>query len=133
MLLIIIYKDSGKVKIYWKLCIKIQSISVLLDIAKSAGEKMLMSVELKGFVTWFIYFLDLPWVRYNCGNFHHCRICVTDFRVEGTFCSPPLPPILEQPRKKPIEVSLKLMENAFYITSEALFILKTTKTTKRFD
>ena len=41
---------------------------------------MLMSVELKGYVTWFIYFLHLLWVRYNCAKFHHCRICVRDFR-----------------------------------------------------
>ena len=27
---------------------------------------MLMSAELKVCVTWFIYFLDLLWVRYNC-------------------------------------------------------------------
>ena len=45
---------------------------------------MLISAELKGCVTWFIYFLDLPWVRYNCAKFHHCRICVTGFR-EGAF------------------------------------------------
>ena len=44
-----------------------------------SDEKMLMSVELRGFVTRFIYFLDLLQVRYNCVKFHHCRICVTDF------------------------------------------------------
>ena len=59
---------------------------------------MLMSAELKGCVTWFIYFLDLLWVRYNCAKFHHCRICVTDFRARGSFCSPP---IREQHRKIP--------------------------------
>ena len=37
-------------------------------------EKMLMPAELKGLVTWFIYFLGLPWVRYNSTEFHHCRI-----------------------------------------------------------
>ena len=47
---------------------------------------MLMSAELKENVTWFIYFLDLLWVRYNCAKFHHCRICVTDFRDGGPFC-----------------------------------------------
>ena len=29
---------------------------------------MLMSAELNGCVTWFIYFLDLLWVRYNCNS-----------------------------------------------------------------
>ena len=43
---------------------------------------MLMSEKLKVCVRWFIYFLDLLWVRYNCAKFHHCRICVTDFRKE---------------------------------------------------
>ena len=50
---------------------------------------MLMSAELKGCVTWFIYFLDLPWIRYDCAKFYHCRICVTDFRDWGPFCPPP--------------------------------------------
>ena len=36
-----------------------KSISIFLDIAKFAGEKMLMSAELKGCVTLFMYFLDL--------------------------------------------------------------------------
>ena len=54
----------------------------------NSGEKMLMSAELKGCVTWFTYLLDLLWVRYNCAKFHHCRICVTDFREGGPFCPP---------------------------------------------
>ena len=36
---------------------------------------MLISAELRGFVTWFIHFLGLLWVRCNCAKFHHCRIC----------------------------------------------------------
>ena len=44
---------------------------------------MLISAELKGCFTWFIYFLDLLWVRYNCAKFHHCKICVTDFKKVG--------------------------------------------------
>ena len=36
-----------------------------------SGEKMLISAKLKGCVTWFIHFLDIP---------SHCRICVADFR-----------------------------------------------------
>ena len=48
-----------------------------------SGEKKLMSAELKDCVTGFIYFLDLPLVRSNCAKFHHCRICVADFRDGG--------------------------------------------------
>ena len=51
---------------------------------------MLMSAELKGCVTRFIYFLDLPWVRYNSAKFHRCcRICVTDFSEGGLFARTP--------------------------------------------
>ena len=39
-----------------------------------------MSVKLNGCVTWFINVLNLRYVRYTCAKFHHCRICVTDFR-----------------------------------------------------
>ena len=69
-----------------KLCIKIQSIFVFLDTTKvvDSGEKILISAELKGCVTWFIYILDLLWVRRNCIKFHHCRLCGTVFR-EGAF------------------------------------------------
>ena len=52
------------------------------------GEKMLMSADVRMCVTWFIYFLDLLQVRYNCAKFHHCWICVTDIREGGPFCSP---------------------------------------------
>ena len=35
------------------------------------------------------YFLDLLLVRYNYAKFHHCRICVADFREgEGAFWPP---------------------------------------------
>ena len=46
-------------------------------------KKKLMSVKLMGCVMWFIYFLDLLRVRYNCAKFHHCKICLTDFKEEG--------------------------------------------------
>ena len=39
--------------------------------------EIFMSAELKGCVTWFIYFSDLIKVRYNCAKFHYCRVCVT--------------------------------------------------------
>ena len=50
------------------------------------GEKMLMLAEIKGCVTWFMCFLYLLYVRYNCTKFHHCRVSVTDCR-EGV-CIP---------------------------------------------
>ena len=66
------------------------------------GEKMLMSAELNGCVTQFIYLLDLLYARYNRAKFHNCRICVTAFMEGALFC-PPLPPlpIHEQCRKGP--------------------------------
>ena len=66
---------------------------------------MLMSAELWGCLMWFIYILDLLQLRYNFAKFHHCRICVTDFREGGPFCTPP---ILEQPRKCPSWIKLKI-------------------------
>ena len=50
------------------------------------GEKMMMSGELD--------------VRNKCAKFHHCRICVTDFREGGLFAPLP-PPICKQPQKSP--------------------------------
>ena len=55
-----------------------------------SGEKMLMSAELKGCVTWFIYFLDLLRVNYNCANFHYC-IYVWQVLGRGSFLPHPLP------------------------------------------
>ena len=52
-----------------------------------SGEKVLMPTEVKGYVAWFIYFLDLLWERYNCAKFHHFRMYVTDFR-EGYLFNP---------------------------------------------
>ena len=43
-------------------------------------------------------FLDLLYAKHNCAKFHHCRICVTDFREKG-LSSPPH--IREQLRKVP--------------------------------
>ena len=74
---------------------------------------MLMSAELKGCVTWFIYFLDLLLARYICARLHHCRICVTDFREGGLFAPPP---ILEQPRKIPSWIGLR--DKAFKIAND---------------
>ena len=44
---------------------------------------MLVSAKLKECVRWFIHFLGLPLIRYNCAKFHHCRICVADLREGG--------------------------------------------------
>ena len=78
-----------------------QSISVFLDIAKFADfRRKNADVSRTQGVCHVIhtFFLDLLWGRYNCGKFHHCRICVTNFREEGgIFASPP--PIREQPLK----------------------------------
>ena len=93
MFIITIFKGSRKVEINRNyvskcvenfLCIK----RLFPDIAKFADfrQKILMSAELKSCVTWFIYFLDLLWVRYNCAKFHYCRICVTNFLDGGPFC-----------------------------------------------
>ena len=87
-----------------------QSISVFLYITKFADFrwKMLMSAELRGCVTWFIYFLDLLQVWYNCAKFHHCRICVTDLGKGGPFCHPhpwaaPKMPILNRVKGLPAD------------------------------
>ena len=62
----------------------------------------------------FFYLLS---VRYNSAKFHHCRICVTDFREWGPFCSPPPPHrIREQSQKSPswIELMYLLIELKLY-------------------
>ena len=63
--------------------------------------------QLKGCVTWFIYFLGLLWVRYNCAKFHHRRICVTDFREGGLFAPPTHSPIHELSQKSPSWIGLR--------------------------
>ena len=67
-----------------------------------SGEKMVILEEVRVCITWFIYFLDLLWVRYNCAKFHNSRICVTDFRDGGLF----VPSIREQPQKCPSWIGL---------------------------
>ena len=65
----------------------------------------------QGASTWLINLLDLLWVRYNCAKFHHCRICVTDFR-EWAFPPPSHPweaprmPILNRVKYKWMRYSL---------------------------
>ena len=71
---------------------------------------MLMLAELKGCVTWFIYFLDLVWLRYNCAKFHHCRICVPDLMEGRAFLPPPHPWAAP---KKPILNRVKIVQKLF--------------------
>ena len=87
---------------------KLQSILVFLDITKVAifGEKMLNS---KG-VSRDICFLDLLYVRYNCAKFHHCRMCVTDFRERFFLLS-----IHEQVRKGLSWIGLRVYSRCLQI------------------
>ena len=51
-----------------------------------------------------LYFMDLLYVRYNWAKFHHCRICVTDFKEEVlSTLSHPLAAL-----KRPILNSIKI-------------------------
>ena len=87
------FKDSGKVqriRNYVSKC-NVYMYFLIEQIMLISGEKMLISAELSRCVTWLIYFLDLLWVRYNCDQFHHCKICVADFRDGGPFCPHPWP------------------------------------------
>ena len=59
-------------------------------------------------VTWFIYFLDLFQVRYNCAKCHHCRVCVTDFREGSHPWVAPKKPILNRVK----EISRSINENS---------------------
>ena len=102
MLFTAIYKDSKKDKIDRNYVAKYNLYLYFLiwQNLLISSEKMLMSEELKGCITWFTYFFNLLWVRYNCAKFHHCRICVTDFR-EGGLVAPP--PSMSSPEKARLE------------------------------
>ena len=84
---------------------------------------MLMSAELNGCVTWFIYFVDLLWIRYDCTKFHHCGICATDFMEGGPFCPPPF--IREQPWKSPSWIVLTNKESENSSINKQFFCLYT--------
>ena len=83
-----------------------------------SGEKLLMSAELKGCVTWFIHFLNLLYVRYNCAKFDHCRLYMTDCREEGWVW----PPIREQPQKSSSWIKLSKFERINPFQSNVRFI-----------
>ena len=84
-----------------------QSVSVFLDIKKFAffPWKMLMSAELKGCATWYIFWIFFRW-----------GITVPSFIISGyvsqilgrgPFCrSPPPPRIRDQPQKDPSWIGL---------------------------
>ena len=67
-------------------------------------------------ISWFIYFLDLLWVRYNCAKFRNCRICVTDFGEMGLFGPPhpwvaPKKPILNRINRRKRQETLDLVKD----------------------
>ena len=115
-----IFKDSKKVKRignYVSKCNLYLYFLIYLNLLIS-GEKMLMSAELKDYITWFIYFLDLLKVRYNCAKFHHCGICLT--------------PINEQPRESPSWIWLTKIEVKRSVHKEISKITDFEKISKNF-
>ena len=104
---------------------------------------MLMSAELKGCFKWFVYFLGLLYVRYNCAKFHLCGIFVTDFREGRPFCTCPYPPPPATPYpwaalKRPILNRVKKVDrnllkdwqmkvNAFLTEVKSDYIIETNK------
>ena len=78
-----------------------QSTSVFLDIPKLliSNEKMLMSAKLKA-VSRDLHVFGFPLgklklVPSKSTKFHHCRICVTEFRDGSLFA----PPSMSSPKK----------------------------------
>ena len=67
---------------------------------------MLMPAELKGCVTWLLYFLNLLWLRYNCQVSSLCDVggFIQILGRRGLFA----PPIREQPRESPSWIGLTL-------------------------
>ena len=82
-------------------------ISVFLDITKLADFRWKNAYvsKIQGVCHVTYIFFDFCQVRYNCVTFHHCRICVTDFREEGIFAHPH-PLICEQSKKGPSWIRL---------------------------
>ena len=104
-----IFKDSKKVERFrnYRSKCNLYLYFLIYQNLVISSEKMLMSAELNGCIPLFIYFLDLLLVRYKCAKFHHCSICVTDFREEGLSapCPPPCHPWAAP--KRPIWIGLK--------------------------
>ena len=56
-------------------------MSVFLDIIKITDFQSANVSRSQGVSLFMLsIFLDLLYVSCNCAKFHHCRICVTDFR-----------------------------------------------------
>ena len=106
MFIIAIYKDSRKVKInknYASKCslylISWYSKICWFPVKKCWCQQNSGCVSRDSF-----FFFNLLWIRYNCAKFHHCKICLTDFRKGGLFDPPP---IREKPRKSSFWIGLK--------------------------
>ena len=54
----------------------------ILDIAKFPVKNADVS-RTQGVCQVIYIFSGSSWVKYNCVKFHHCRICMTDFREGG--------------------------------------------------
>ena len=91
-----------------------QFISLFLNVTEVADFlwKMLMSAELKGCVTWAIYFFS-----HNCAKFHHYKVCVTDFREREPFWAP----IREHFQKRSSWIGLRPNEICFHEFSVEIF------------
>ena len=93
--------------------------------SKTWGEKMLMPAELKGCVTWFIYFLDLLWVRYSSAKFHNIGY-VWLILGRGPFCPPSCPwavlkrPILNRFKLQYLPNELRYFVEIFYVIRHSL-------------
>ena len=101
-----IFQDSRKVKRIINYVSKPSLYLLMYQNLLISGEKMVMPAELKRWVMWFIYFLVIPRVRYNCAKFDYCRICVTEFRRAPHKSHPhpwaaPKKPILNRVKAKP--------------------------------
>ena len=67
------------------MCVKIQSMSLFLDIAKGADFQCKNhDVNKTQGMYYVIYiFLDLFYASYNCAKFHHCKTYAIDFTECG--------------------------------------------------
>ena len=88
-----------------------QSIFVFLDITKVAYLRRKNDYVSRplGVCTQDLYIF---WIFFRwciAAKFHHCRICVRNFREEGHFCHIS-PPIREHPQKRPSQIGLKNMQ-----------------------
>ena len=79
---------------------------------------MLISAKFKGYVIWFIYFLELLWVRYNA-KFYHCMICVTNFSDGEPFWTPTPHPHSWAAPKKPILNRVK----DFFVSAWSIIVI----------